>query len=199
MKIKPLYLYSGLFIIVVLFLIVVSNQSGSDDVVEKLLSNERNIPDDDVHKPLRSGEQPSKENVSEEFKNRIDKLKIAIEENPNDTTSLREYADIMTAAHMREEAIGYYERILQIDQNRVDILFSLSFIYYTRGDMKNAEEFINKVLVLDPDNANALYNLGAISARNGETEKARQVWTKLAKKYLDKDIGIRAKNSIEKL
>jgi tetratricopeptide (TPR) repeat protein len=199
MNIKPIYLYGGLFIVVVLFLIVVSNQSGSDEVVKETVSNEGKIPEDDIHQPLGAGEQPSKDNVSEGFKHRIDVLKKAIEENPNDTTSLREYADLLTAAHMSEEAIGYYNEILQIDPNRVDILFSVSFIYYSLGDMNNSEEFTSRILANDPDNANALYNLGAISATNGETEKAKQIWTKLAEQYPDKEIGIRAKNSVEKL
>ncbi|UCH66635.1 MAG: tetratricopeptide repeat protein [Ignavibacterium sp.] len=199
MKFKSIYLYGILFIIVVLFLIVVSNQSGTNNVVEKPVSGEGNIPDDSIHKPLVSGEQPSKENVSEEFRNRVDKLKSAIEENPNDTTSLKQYADLLTAAHMSEEAIEYYNRILQIDPERIDILFSVSFLYYSRGDIKNAKESTTKILILDPDNVNALYNLGAISAKNGETEKAREIWIKLAEQYPDEDISIRARNSIEKL
>jgi tetratricopeptide (TPR) repeat protein len=199
MKFKPVYLYGGLFIIVVIFLVVVSNQSGTNDVIEKPVSGEGNIPDDSIHNPLVSGEQPSKENVSEKFKNRVDKLKSAIEENPNDTSSLRQYADLMTAAHMREEAIGYYDRILQIDPDRIDILFSVSFIHYSKGDIKNAEESTTRILKLDPDNANAQFNLGAISAKNGETEKARKIWRKLAEQYPNEDIGIRARNSIESL
>ena len=199
MKFKPVYLYGALLIIVVLFLIIVSNQSGSDNRVENPVSNESKIPDDDIHKPLKSGEQPNKNNVSEGFKHQVDVLKKAIEENPNDTTSLRKYADLLTAAHMKKEALDYYDRILTIDPNRTDILFSLSFIHYSQGDLKSAEDYTNRILTIDPDNTNALYNLGAISARNGETEKAREIWRKLANQNPDDDIGVRAKNSLKKL
>ena len=199
MKFKPVYLYGVLLIIVILFLVIVSSQSGTNDVVQNPVSGESNMPDDSIHKPLVSGEQPSKENVSEEFRNRVDKLKSAIEENPNDTTSLKQYADLLTAAHMREEAIGYYDRILQIDPKRIDILFSVSFLYYSNGDIQNAKESTTKILNLDPDNFNALYNLGVISAKNGETEKAREIWTRIANEYPDEEIGIRARNSIESL
>ncbi len=195
MKFKPIYLYGALLIIVVVFLIVVSNQSGSEIPV----SNKSKVPDDDIHKPLKSGEQPNKENVSEEFKHRVNVLKKAIEENPNDTTSLRKYADLLTAAHMKKEALEYYDRILMIDPNRVDILFSLSFIHYSQGDMKSAEGYTNRILAIDPDDANALYNLGAISATNGKIDNAKEIWTKLAKQYPDEEIGIKAKNSAEKL
>ena len=199
MKFKPLYLYGALFIIVILFLIIVSNQSGSDNIIEKPISNEGNVPDDDIHKPLRSGDSPSKENVSEGFKHRADMLMKTIEENPNDTTAIREYADLLTAAHMKEEALEYYNKILLIDPNRTDILFSLSFIHYSQGDMKSAKSFTSRILAIEPDNANALYNLGAISATNGEIERAKEIWTKLAKQYPDKEIGIKSKNSVEKL
>jgi tetratricopeptide (TPR) repeat protein len=199
MKFKPIYLYGTLFVIIVLFLIVISNQSDTNDVVKSPVSSEGNIPNDSIHKPLTSGKQPGKDNVSEEYKQRVDALKKVIEENPKDTTVLREYADLMTASHLREEAIEYYNRILQIDPHRTDVLFSLSFIYYSRGDLKTAGESTNKILEIEPDNANALYNLGAISARNGETEKAREIWTKLAEDYPDESIGLKAKNSLEQL
>lgn len=199
MRLKPLYLYGILFIIAVLFLVVVSNQSGSDDNVNNPFSQQRNIPDDDIHKPLRSGDSPSKENVSAEFKHRVEILKKAIDDNPNDTTSLREYADLLTAAHMQQESLEYYDKILEVDPNRIDILFSLSFIYYSQGDMKNAGSYTNRILTIEPENANALYNLGAISATIGDTKKAKDIWTKLAKLYPDTEIGKRSKNSVEKL
>jgi cytochrome c-type biogenesis protein CcmH/NrfG len=199
MKFKPYYLYGILFLLVIIFLVVVSNQSGSDDTVKNPVTQKGNIPDDDIHKPLKSGDSPSKENVSAEFKHRVEMLKKAIEENPNDTTSLREYADLLTAAHMQQESLEYYKRIIKLDPNRIDILFSLSFIYYSLGDMKNAESYTNRILDIDPENANALYNLGAISATNGDTKKAKEIWTKLYQKYPDTEIGKRSKNSVEKL
>jgi predicted Zn-dependent protease len=199
MKFKPYYLYGILFLLVIIFLVVVSNQSGSDVTVQNPVTQKGNIPDDDIHKPLRSGDSPSKENVSAEFKHRVEMIKKAIEENPNDTTSLREYADLLTAAHMQQESLEYYKRIIKLDPNRIDILFSLSFIYYSLGEMKNAESYTNSILDIDPENANALYNLGAISATNGDTKKAKEIWTKLSQKYPDTEIGKRSKNSVEKL
>lgn len=199
MKFRPIYLYGILFIIVILFLVVVSNQPGSDNTGNNPVSHNGNIPDDSIHNPLRSGDSPSKKNVSAEFRHRVEMLKKAIEENPNDTTSLREYADLLTAAHMQQESLEYYKRILDFDPNRIDILFSLSFIYYSLGDMKNAGSFTNRIIVIEPENANALYNLGAISATIGDTKKAKEIWTKLARKYPDTGIGKRSKNSVEKL
>jgi len=199
MKFKPLYLYGILLLIVILFLVVVSNQSGLDNTEKNPVSQNESIPDDSIHRPLRSGDSPSKENVSPEFKHRVEILKKAIEENPNDTTSLREYADLLTVAHMQQESLEYYKRIIEFDPSRIDILFSISFIYYSLGDMKNAGSFTNRILEIEPENVNALYNLGAISATNGDTKKAKEIWTKLAQKYPDTEIGKRSKNSVEKL
>ena len=51
MKFKPVYLYGILSIVVILFLIIVSNQSGSKKTVENPVDNKGNIPNDEIHKP----------------------------------------------------------------------------------------------------------------------------------------------------
>ena len=137
--------------------------------------------------------------MTEGFKHKLEMLKNAVEQNPNDTTKLKEYADLLAEAHKKSEAVGYYQKILDVDPNRIDIRFSLSFIYYSFGDLKKAEEETNEILRIDPNNANAQYNLGAIAATKGEKEKAKELWLKIAKEHPDEEVGIKAKNSIEKL
>ena len=79
------------------------------------------------------------------------------------------------------------------------LLFSLSYIHYTLGDINKAEEETKKILAIDPENSNAQYNLGAIAVTKGDKEKAREIWKRLAEQHPKDEIGIKAKNSLEQL
>ena len=199
MKFKPLYFYSAIAVIVIITLIVVSQSGETENTNPTDITSEQKLPDDEIHNPLKSGESPNKDNVSEGFRHKLEMLEKSIEENPKDTLKIREYADLLAAAHKTDKAIEYYQKLLDINPRRTDILFSLSFIYYSSGDLDRAEAETKKILSFEPDNPNAQYNLGAIAAGKGDKEKAKEIWTKLVEKYADDEIGIRAKNSLEKL
>lgn len=197
MKIKPLYLYSGIFVLATVFLIFFTSKDSSD-TSEELSTNE--MPDDDVHKGLKNPTQnPGKENVSNEVKHQIEMLKKAVEENPNDTLKMREYADLCAAAHRPEEAVIYYYGILNINPGRTDILNSLAFIYYSKKDYDKASDLTGKILLYEPDNTEAMYNLGAIAATKGDKTEARIKWEELIKKYPDSNESKLAENSLKKL
>ena len=199
MKFKPLYFYGAVFIIVVAILIILSQQSGNVENASNENLNTQQIPNDEIHSQLKSGETPGKNNVSQEFKHKMAMLQNEVEKNPTDTTKLLEYADLLAAAHKQKEAIEYYQQILSINPNRIDVLFSLSFIYYSLGDLNKSEEETKRILAIDPENNDAKYNLGAIAVTKGDKEKARDIWQRLAEKYPEDEIGIKAKNSLERL
>lgn len=199
MKFKPLYFYGAVFIIVVAILIILSQQSENIENTLNENLNTQQMPNDEIHSQLKSGETPGKNNVSQEFKHKMAMLQNEVEKNPTDTTKLLEYADLLAAAHKQKEAIEYYQQILSINSNRIDVLFSLSFIYYTLGDLNKSEEETKRILAIDPENNDAKYNLGAIAATKGDKEKARDIWQRLAEKYPEDEIGIKAKNSLERL
>lgn len=199
-KIKPLHLYGALVVVAVLFLIIFTS---SEDSGSKNLTNltDQQMPDDDIHRGLQNpmSSPPGRDNVSSEVKHQLDILKKAVDENPQDTLSIREYADLLASAHRADEAIIYYYKILNINPRRPDIFFSLAFIYYQKKDYDKVEDVTNKILFYEPDNAQAKYNLGAVSAVKGEKEKARRIWEKLIKDYPNTDVSDLAKSSLEKL
>ena len=199
MKFKPLYFYSTIAAVVIIILIIVSQQGERGNLKPEDKTAQREVPDDEIHNPFKSEGSPGKDNVSEGFRHKLEMLKKSVEENPTDTLKLREYADMLAAAHQKEQSIEYYQKILNIDPTRTDILFSLSFIYYSIGNLDEAEIQTNKILAIYPENANAQYNLGAISAGKGNREKAKEIRMKITEQHPDKEVGIKAKNSIEKL
>ena len=198
MKIKPLYIYTGVVVLAIIFLVFFTSRNDSD-IPGNINTNQ--MPDDDVHKGLKDQVQapPGKGNVSSEIKHRLEMLKKAVEENPKDTLKMKEYADFLASAHHPDEAIKYYYNILNINPRRSDILFSLAYIYYNKKNYEKAEEVISKILLYEPDNTQAIYNLGAIAASNGDKQKAKAQWEKLVKNYPGSDEAKLAEGSLKKL
>ena len=200
MKFKAIYLYGILAVVAVTILIVVGTQKASIPS-QPPVTNDQTMPDDDVHKQLKNqgSTTPGKENVSEEYKRKLAGLKQAVDNNPSDTLAMREYADFLSASHKMNEAISYYEKILEISPNRADIRFSLAVIYFNMQDYQKCEDENNKVLTFDPKNQMALYNLGAIAATLGNREKAKEYWNNVISINAQSETGQLAKESLTKL
>ena len=194
MKFKPIYLYGIVAAAVVIILLIVS-QTGTTEKSSSDIAN-KEMPKDDVHKNLMG--DPSGANVSQEMKKKIDELKKSVEANPKDTLKMREYADFL-AAHKPDEALLYYQKILDIDKNRKDIYFGITFVYYNQGNLAKAEEVTRKMSAMFPDDPMVKYNIGAIEATKGNKDKAREIWTKLIQDYPNDKTAELAKNSLNKL
>ena len=200
MKFKPIYLYGVVFIVLAVFVFILSEENGNTGETKSGITQE-NMPNDDIHSQLKnpSNTAPNKENVTEEYKQHLKQLQDAVNNNPNDTLKIRELADFLAASHKTDDAITYYNKVLKTDPKRKDIRFSLSFIYYTKGDLASAEEQNNKVLEFDPNDEMALYNVGAIAASKGNKEKAREYWNKVLSINPDSETGKLASESLSKL
>lgn len=200
MKFKLIYLYGVVLVAAVVLLIFFSRGKDSNPDPETTSFQNENIPDDDIHNQLKMQESnPTKDNVTENFHKRMGELKQAVENNPDDTLKLKEYADFLAAAHKTEEAIRMYDRILKINPKRTDIYFSITLLYYNEKDLQKAEEYNEKVLKYDPTNSMALYNRGALAATRGDKEKARTIWEKIVKDEPDSEVGNLAKQSLTRL
>lgn len=197
MKFKPLYTYLSLIVILVLILVVFTQKNNNNKPSQDITSRE--IPNDDIHKGLKNGEAPNKSNVSADIMHKLEELKKGAEENPDDTLKLKEYADFLTEAHKPDEALKYYQKILKVDPKRIDVLFSLSFIYYNKQDYDKSEEYTNRILSYDKNNPLALYNLGAISATKGDKNKAKNIWKEIITKYPNSEAATTAEKSLSSL
>lgn len=200
MKIKPIYVYLGVFVVfiaAIAFFSGVTKQSNGASA----LSEGAQMPDDDIHSGMRTrgnGEIPGKDNVMKEMVEKMNALKAAIEKNPSDTAKVREYAD-MQITHNPEEAIKLYENILKIDPKRTDIMLQITFTYYNTGDVEKAIEYNNKVLSVDKNNLYAQYNIGGLAQAKGDNKKAITVWKELAKKYPKTEVGHIAEQAAKQL
>jgi tetratricopeptide (TPR) repeat protein len=200
MKFKPIFLY-GLLVVVTLVILIVVSQQNSIESGNINFDQSQNLPDDEVHKQIQNqrSNTPSKENISESFKQKLSGLRTEIEKNPEDTVAIKEYADLLAASHKMDEAIIYYEKILERDKKRSDIYFSLSLIYFIKKDFVKAEDQNKKVLNYDLQNQMALYNIGAIAATQGDVDKAKKFWDQVIKINPQSETGRLAEESLAKL
>lgn len=195
MKVKPVTIYVGFIIAVLLFIFFFVGEEN------KVADPYSDLPEDDVHGnlPQTSGEAPSKENVSEKVKQRIAELRNNITENPADTVSMKELAQFQYMAHEMEEAIELYKTILSYDDKRTDIQFAVGVIHYNNKEFDAAEAIMNKIIGYDSDNTVAVYNLGAINLGRGNTGRAKEYWNSIINNYPDSHEAFLAETALKKL
>ena len=196
MKVKPIFIYLGLIAIALITIISISS---SDDV--NTSSDLDKIPNDEVHNSMlqQGGGEPTGNNVNSEIFDRMKKYEDRITQNPSDTATMKEYAELLFAAHKQEKAVELYEKILSADPNRIDMLKTLSIIDFNKGDFISSKNKIAKILVLDPKNPEALYNMGVIETKVGDIQAARIQWENLLKFHPNTKMSDMAKESLERL
>jgi tetratricopeptide (TPR) repeat protein len=185
MKFKPLYIYLIAAVVVLALIIIGSLQSSEPEFAADEQTNPHgNMPKDDIHGQLGSGaEMPSGSNVRADIIQKMNDLKEYVEENPDDTVKIKEYADLLGSAHKLDEAMPLYDKLLELNPRRVDVLLIKGYLYYKDGNLDDAQAATEKILDIDPGHANAKFNIGAIAIAKGDTAKAIEVWRDIVDKY----------------
>ncbi|MEN8192911.1 MAG: tetratricopeptide repeat protein [Bacteroidota bacterium] len=200
MKIKPIYIY-GIIVVAIVIVLVISNSSKVETESNISTNPQTEMPQDDIHKGLKGeGDAgPSKGNVKSEFWERLDKLEKEIEADPNDTLKMRQYAELLSMAHQTDKALGYYQKILNVDPKRIDILLSEGLVYFNEGKYDEAEKVTNRILEINKNHHEAKFNLGVIAASQGDKDKAKKIWTELVESNPETEAAKYAKEALTKL
>jgi len=202
MKIRPVFLYLAIIVIAILVILYFSrieNSEAEQSLPSNVEMNNQEIPNDSVHAQFNQNGTPSSNNVSESFKTRMKNLKEYVDKNPNDTAKVKEYADLLFAAHNPVEAMEYYKAILKKDPKRTDIMMNLTLANFNENNISEAEKYTKRILKINPNNLEAIYNYGVIAVRNGNLELAKENWGRLARNYPNTEIGKAAESSLQKL
>lgn len=199
MKIKPLYFYLGVALIVIVYLLVITqNNNGKRNVTDPA---DKEIQSGKIHQGMNPpGQQaPSKSNVSGDILRHMEFLKKAVEESPNDTAKLKEYADFLYMAHQNGKALPIYERLVKLKPDDIDARFTLTSIYYEDRQLTKAEKETDIILSYDKNNPQALYNKGAIVAGKGEKQKAQKIWNDVINRFPESKAAQLARSALQKL
>lgn len=163
--------------------------------IEKSKTNQ--MPDDEIHRNLK--QNPHGMNADKEILAKIDSLKEVVSKNPKDTTALNHLGYFLLQVHKFDEAENYFEKLLEIKQDKPDILNVLAEMNFNLQKYDKSEQYIKRLLKYEKNNEIAKYNLGVIYVMQGKKDDAKKVWTEIVKKNPDSEIGKMAEESLKGL
>jgi tetratricopeptide (TPR) repeat protein len=150
------------------------------------------------HAVTQTGE-PNASNVSHSFRVELAELRAHLDAHPADTAALARTALLLHGGHVAEEAIEYYERYLAQGGARRDVLLGMAGAAADAKRWEAAERAMVALLDTSPDDAEAMYNLGAVYANRGNYEIARSWWERVRDLGGNPTLAAQAATSLERL
>jgi cytochrome c-type biogenesis protein CcmH/NrfG len=117
---------------------------------------------------------------------------------PNNSALLIQVGAIYHTTHQFKEAAAYYDRAAQADPRNVAVRTKLASSLYRDGDVDGAIAQLNLALSYNPNDANALFDLGVMKLQGKQDGKgALAAWKQLLKSNPELSTDRRA--TVEKL
>jgi cytochrome c-type biogenesis protein CcmH/NrfG len=128
------------------------------------------------------GRMPSLEQMKQMADKQAGPLLEKLKADPTNSALLVQVGAIYHSKHQFGQAAVYYRRAAQADPKNVAIRTKLASSLYRSGDVNGAIAQLNHALAIDPDDANALFDLGVIRLEGKQDGKgAVAAWQKLLK------------------
>lgn len=116
---------------------------------------------------------------------------------PNNYYLVYDYAMYLQENGFPEEALSYYDSLLEIMPNNTDFNFNKGYVYLVYlGENERALECFDKVLQIDPNSVNALFNKGRTYEQMGDYINAKSIYLQILRNYPDYQLAIDAVNRI---
>jgi cytochrome c-type biogenesis protein CcmH/NrfG len=129
-----------------------------------------------------SGRGPSLEEMKQMADQKAAPLLEKLNSDPNNSRLLVQVGDIYKASHQFKEAVGYYDKALNVDPKNVPLRTEMASCMYYSGDIDGAIRQLQQTLRYDPKDANSLFNLGMIRWQGKQDAKgALAAWQELLK------------------
>lgn len=116
--------------------------------------------------------------ASDNPEHELKELAAELQKKPGHVPILLRMAQIEHDKGALDEASGYLREAVKNEPSNQDGHLELGRVLYERNDVNGAIAETEKVLALNPNHVDALYNLGAIYANLGNRERARSFWSK---------------------
>ena len=128
------------------------------------------------------GHMPSLDQMKQMADKKAAPLLEKLKSDPNNNDLLIQVGNIYKATHQFKEAVGYYDKALQVDPKNVAIRTEMASCLYYNGDVDGAISQLQQSLHYDPKDANSLFNLGMIKWQGKQDGKgAVASWQQLLK------------------
>ena len=116
---------------------------------------------------------------------------------PNNYYLVYDYAMYLQENGFPEEALSYYDSLLEIMPNNTDFNFNKGYVYLVYlGENERALECFDKVLQIDPNSVNALFNKGRTYEQMGDYINAKSIYLQILRNNPDYQLAIDAVNRI---
>jgi tetratricopeptide (TPR) repeat protein len=208
MKIKAVYLYIILFVVIVVGLILIdtSPENENSSVMPMATSQMPNdavhngeMPNDDIHKGLKGNSGPSKDDVLPQYYEHLDSLAQAWKTNQADTLLGLEYAHYLAAGHQTGKAISVYDQMIKRNPNSLSLREDAAYIAFKGGDYDLSEKYVKQILAKDKGNLDAKFNYGLIRLFKKDTLNAKKVWNEIVRNHPNSNEAERAKGALSNL
>jgi len=141
---------------------------------------------------------PSLDQLKQSANRQAAPLLVKLKDNPNDTALLLQLGAIYHTSHRFREAAYYYGKAVQLDPKNAEFRTKLAISLYRDGDIDGAIAQLNRALHDNPNDANALFNLGLIRWQGKQDGAgAVAVWQQLLQ--LNPQLGPDRKAEVQKL
>jgi tetratricopeptide (TPR) repeat protein len=195
---NKLFLVYGSIIVVLAAVIIIAVNNKQQPVSQQIsASTQRELPPE--HPPIdgkNNDTKPSKDNVSSRVQQEIDNLKHAVEKEPTNISVLMQLANFLFDAHQMPEAKKYYERVLQLDAKHTAARLELSVCYYHEQNFEKAVSLMNEILSYEPNNQDAMYNLGSLYAAVQKNAEAITWWKRVIQANDTSELAQKSKENI---
>lgn len=113
---------------------------------------------------------------------KIDRLKARIAENPKDTAALTELGNLYMDAAMYSQALGYYEQSVAVRRDPA-ILMDLGICYRETGAPEKALATFREVTRLSPESWQSQFNEAIVLADMQRIDEARRIVARLEREH----------------
>jgi tetratricopeptide (TPR) repeat protein len=95
---------------------------------------------------------------------------------PNGLDQMLDMARIYDLVDLKDNAIDLFQKILQRDKSRKDVVFALANLYMRSGRIDQAKDYTKKALESDPHDPASQRLMAAIEENEGKLESAAHRW-----------------------
>lgn len=135
---------------------------------------------------MGGGQQPTPEQMKHMADTQAEPLLAQLKSNPNDPALLAQIGNVYYDTQQYKDAVGYYERSLNVDPSNPNVRTDMGTAYFYMGDADRAISEFEKTLTYDAKHGQTMFNLGMVKWQGkGDAKGAVEAWERLLKTVPD--------------
>lgn len=96
----------------------------------------------------------------------------AVKANPNNSAAHAGLGEVFDAAGKNDRALTSYERALALDPTLTELFAPLGILYFQKGEIAKAEDYLTKIQAVNPDDSEVQYFYGLILTKQNRDADA---------------------------